>query len=154
MSVISSYHINPIVMNKKSKFEKKASFKWSNQQLYLNTAVSHQGSSVLLCVMLPSNMGIKSPKPTPYYFQKRLFLEGQSTALRKEWCPGRSSVICFAFRGFQSVWSSTAHSAGAEAVEGSSDEYILQTNSALQLLRQQFFYLYFPLFKTEVLTCF
>lgn len=111
------------------------------------SCLSHQGSSVLLCVMLSSNMGIKSPKPTPYYFQKRLFLEGQSTALRKEWCPGRSSVICFAFRGFQSVWSSTAHSAAPEAVEGSSDEYILQTNSALQLLRQQFFNLYFPLFK-------
>lgn len=89
-------------------------------------------------------MRIKSPKSKP--FQKRLSLEGQSAALEKEWRL-RSSVICFAFRGFWSVRSSTAHSAAAKAVEGSSDEYILQTSSALQLLREQFFNLYFPLFK-------
>lgn len=109
--------------------------------------LSCQGSSVLLCVMLPSNMGIKSPKPKPYYFQKRFSLEGQRAALGKDWCPGRSSVICLVFRGFRSIWSSTAHPAAAEAVEGNSDEYILQTSSALQLLRRQFFNLYSPLFK-------
>lgn len=64
--------------------------------------LSHQGSSVLLCVMLPSNMGIKSLKPKPYYFQNFRWKDrglpwGRSGVLEghlsSAWCSEASGVF-------------------------------------------------------------